>query len=103
MPRVIAAIDEQVTWLRDQGAGDDRIASWLNELFDLTDSLYHAPRRHPVADLETAELGFEVRRAIFGDYLVYYHIDDVRRIVDVLHFRHASREAGGMIFVDADE
>lgn len=102
MPRVIAAIDDQVAWLRAQGAGDDRITGWLTDLFDLTDGLYHAPRRHPVAELESAELGIDIHRVIFGDYLIYYHVDDARRIVEVLHFRHSAREAGG-VMVDDDE
>ncbi|MCB9857515.1 MAG: type II toxin-antitoxin system RelE/ParE family toxin [Phycisphaerales bacterium] len=100
MPRVIAAIDDQVNWLRTQGASDDRIAGWLTDLFDLTDSLYHSPRRHPVAELESAELGIEIHRVVFGDYIIYYHVDELRRVVEVLHFRHAAREAGGLMVDD---
>ena len=32
--------------------------------------------------------GFEVRKLIFGDYLVFYRIDDRNRVVEVLDFRH---------------
>lgn len=45
---------------------------------------------------ESAELGFEIRRAIFGDYLIYYHINEARHCVEVLYFRHAAHETGGL-------
>lgn len=100
MPRVIAAIEDQVQYLREQGASDDRITAWLTELFEITDSLYHSPRRHPVAEDETAEIGIEIRRLTFGDYLIYYHVDDDRLTVDVLHFRHGAHHTNRLTASD---
>ena len=91
-PRVIAALSDQVAWLREQGAPDDRVTGWLRDLFSLTDNLYESPRRHPVAIEESAELGVEIRRVVFGDYLIYYHVDDASRLVSVLHFRRAAHQ-----------
>ena len=94
MPQVIAAIERQVAYLREQGASDERLTAWLTELIDLTDNLYHTPRRHPTAEPESTDLGIEIRRAVFGDYLIYYHVDDEQQSVCVLHFRHAARQTG---------
>jgi plasmid stabilization system protein ParE len=92
MPRVVAALEQQVTWLRNQGAPEDRITGWLESLFAVIDNLYESPRLYPVAADETAEIGVEIRRVIFGDYLIYFHVDDDRGVVSVLHFRSAAHE-----------
>ena len=92
MPHVTAAIDQQAQYLCDQHASPDRVATWLEELYDLVDSLEQWPRRYPVDDVATAALETEVRRVSFGNYIIYFRVDDSQMCVSVLHFRHAAQE-----------
>ena len=92
MPRVLTAIDQQVKYLLEQGVSTDRVTGWIESLFDLTDSLEQWPRRNPVAEDATARVGTEIRKIRFGDYLIFYQVDDANRCVNVMHFRHAAQE-----------
>jgi len=92
MPRVVEAIDQQVEYLIEQHVSSARVTEWLIKLYELTDSLSQWPRRAPMAEAESAEVGFEIRKLVFGDYLIFYRVDESRACVDVLHFRHATQE-----------
>lgn len=91
-PRVKEAIDRQVAYLLEQQAPVDRVAAWVADLYHMADSLAQWPYRHGVAERESAEVGCEIRRMVFGRYLLFYRVDDERRCVDVVHFRHAAQE-----------
>ncbi|HRX84569.1 MAG TPA: type II toxin-antitoxin system RelE/ParE family toxin [Phycisphaerae bacterium] len=92
MPQVIAAINLQVQYFLEQQVAPERISAWLGELYDLADSLEHFPRRHAIHEESTAAMGTEVRSVVFGNYLIFYRVDDAQRRVDVVHFRHAAQE-----------
>jgi hypothetical protein len=48
---------------------------WLNKVWDVVDSLETFPRRHNLAT-EDAYKTYEVRRALVGDYLILFTVDD---------------------------
>ena len=86
-----SAIDAQLTYFAEQGAPESRVANWLTELLALVDSLSQSPYRFAVAEPESAALGTEIRRLTFGDYLAFYRVDQTRREVQLLGFRHGAR------------
>jgi toxin ParE1/3/4 len=65
-------------------------ARWLEQVWDVIDGLQAMPSRHNLAD-EDAFKSYEVRRALLGDYLILFTIDEDNRKVWVIGFRHCSR------------
>lgn len=91
MPRVVAAIESQTEYLISQQDSTERVSAWLRDIYDLADSLEMMPRRHAVDVGMTEAVGAETRRVVFGEYLLYYQIDDTRKHVNVVHFRHGAQ------------
>lgn len=85
------ALDTQVEYFPSQDEPPTRIATWINELLQLMDSLEVSPKRFPMAELESAIAGLALRKVVFGNYLAFYHVDDARREVQLLGFRHSAR------------
>ena|ERR1700722_17114466 len=65
-------------------------ARWLEQIWDAIDGLEEMPRQHNLA-AEDAFKPYEVRRALVGNYLILFTIDDHSRKVWVIGFRHGSR------------
>lgn len=42
--------------------------------------------RNPVVPEQTTEEGFEIRKLVIGNYLVFYRVNDESRLVEVLAF-----------------
>jgi mRNA-degrading endonuclease RelE of RelBE toxin-antitoxin system len=63
---------------------------WLEKVWDVIDGLENMPKRHGLAD-ESAFTSYPVRRALVGDYLVLFTVDEKTRTVRVVGFRHGSR------------
>lgn len=92
IPREIQdAVDEQVVYLLSEGAPTDRLEGWLTGLYERMESLYSFPRRYAVAEAVSTATGYEVRRMNYGDYAVFYRVDDRRMVVEVIAFRHGRR------------
>lgn len=85
------ALDAQVEYFIKRDVPQSRIASWLNDLLYLMDSLDELPERYPVAPTESALSGVELRKVVFGNYLAFYHIDRKNLLVHLLGFRHGAR------------
>jgi plasmid stabilization system protein ParE len=85
-----ADIAAQVEYLQSQGVSADTIEEWFSGLFRLVDSLYEHPRRFSVAEAETAALGLEIRRAGYGQHLIFYRVSEQQKLVEVLSFRHGA-------------
>ncbi|HOB73523.1 MAG TPA: type II toxin-antitoxin system RelE/ParE family toxin [Phycisphaerae bacterium] len=88
---VRADIAAHVRYLQDQQVSSEIIENWFVGLFDLVDSLYLWPLRYPVAEPESRAMGFEVRKAIYGQHLLFYRVDQTQHLVEVLAFRHGAR------------
>jgi hypothetical protein len=65
-------------------------ARWLERVWDAIDGLEDTPARHNLAE-EDAFKPYEVRRALVGDYLILFTIDDAAGKVWVIGFRHGAR------------
>ncbi len=89
----VTAIDDQATYLEEEGCPPGRMARWLSELLDTIAGLEEFPKRNTMAEFESSRLGFEVRRLVFGDHLVFYRVNEDDKVVEVLSFRHAARRS----------
>jgi len=80
------AILEQALFI----AADKRLAAekWLGGIWEAIDDLETMPRRHPLAEALSRDLGVETRRLIFGNYVMHFSVDDASGVVEVLQFRH---------------
>lgn len=84
-------LNAQLDFFEREGAPSERISNWLNELLLLMDGLVKSPLRFPVADVESGIEGIELRRVVFGAYLILYHVDDHQQEVQVYGFRHGAK------------
>lgn len=84
-------LNEQVDYFEQEGAPTARISNWLNELLLLMDGLEESPLRFPVATAETEIEGIELRRVVFGRYLIFYRVEETKKEVQVYGFRHGAR------------
>ena len=86
-------IAAQVDYLRGERVPDDVIEAWFDGLFDRVDALAELPLRYPVDERTTREVGFEVRKLVYGRFVITYHVDEARRTVEMLGMIHGARRA----------
>ena len=84
------AIRAQARYISVECQAPLNASRWLEQIWDVIDGLEQMPQRHNLAP-ESAFKTYEVRRALAGDYLVLFTIDDDARKVWVIGFRHGSR------------
>jgi len=94
-PEVAARIAEQIAHLQRERVDVQTIDAWLTGLLDQIASLNEWPHRSPIAQVESAARGIEIRKMNFGDYVVFYRVDDSSQAVEVLSFRHSARLVDG--------
>jgi plasmid stabilization system protein ParE len=80
-----------VDYLREQQAADDIIERWYDGLFLRFELLEEWPRSYPVDRRKTAELGREIRKLVFGRYVITYHVEDANKRVVLLAMVHGAR------------
>lgn len=86
-------IKAHVDYLVSEKVSDQTISNWYERLLLLLDSLDDIPKRHPIDERATEETGLLTRKLNFGDYLIFYTVDDENRVVQVVDFIHgASRK-----------
>ncbi len=84
-------LEAQLSYFEREFVPIARIAKWLNDLLALMDSLEDLPLRFPVAQTESQIEGIQLRRVVFGDYLIFYRVDEDSAEVQVYGFRHGAR------------
>ncbi|MEM9019910.1 MAG: type II toxin-antitoxin system RelE/ParE family toxin [Planctomycetota bacterium] len=77
-------------YLIGEGAGIETVASWYAKVFERLDSLNELPHRYPVDERQTDLNGCETRKLNYQGYLVYYKVDEDRRSVFLLKFKHGA-------------
>jgi hypothetical protein len=85
-----AAIRVQVRFIALDRKAPLHAARWLDQVYDVIDGLERMPKRHNLAP-ESASKTYEVRRALVGDYLILFTVDDAAAQVWVIGFRHGRR------------
>lgn len=87
-------LDARLAYLAEHGVPASRVSAWLSALLDLVDGLAESPKRHAVAEPESAARGVEIRRVAFGDYLAFYLVDEAHHEVQLLGLRHGAMRRG---------
>jgi plasmid stabilization system protein ParE len=90
-PSFRSTVAAQVDYLREQHAPDDIVEAWFDRLFALLDELTEWPRRYPADERMTKELGFEVRKLVYGRHVITYHVDDANHRVELLAMVHGAK------------
>lgn len=94
LPAALADADEALLWWKEYAP--TLAASWYHGLLAAISSLEEFPARCPVALEESAALGIEVRKLLYGKgkqiYRVFFRITTENR-VRVLRIRHTSRDS----------
>lgn len=84
-------IKAQVDYLLAERVSDDIISNWYDRLLLLLDSLDDLPKRFPVDERMSEETGLLTRKLNFGNYLVFYTVDEENRTVHVVDFMHGAK------------
>lgn len=93
-PSFLADVRNQIAYMVDEAVPLVTIEQWFNGLYQRLDNLDDMPKRYPVDPVQTSMAGRETRKMTFGDYLVFYQIDDVSKRVDLVAFVHGARRKG---------
>jgi plasmid stabilization system protein ParE len=93
---VIEDLDQKLDHLRRERVSPELISDWFERLFDHIDSLAEWPKRFAVSEEQTDLRGREVRKTNFGEYLIFYEVDDLERRVNVIAFRHGARDINSL-------
>ena len=89
-PVVTEKIDEYASHIAEQSGSVEIAERWIDRVYDAVETLSMFPRRFGLAE-EDAHREYEIRRLIIGDYLAAYTIDDAKKTVMVVGFRHGAR------------
>lgn len=76
----------------EEGVSVETVSRWASGLDERFEGLTDHPKRFVVDEPRTQALGYEVRRLVHDEYLVFYRVDDDRSVVEVLDFRHGRRQ-----------
>lgn len=85
-------VRRQVEYLREQHVSEERIDGWFGDLFDQLDSLSTSPKRHPLDPIQSTAIAQPSRKMVYGDYLVFYRVDDDTKQVSIDRFVHGARD-----------
>ena len=92
-PRAFQDLNEITNHIKTLGSAE-QAGKWLDGILEAIGSLRRLAARCPVA-AESADLGFEVRRLVYGrrnrGYKVYFAIHDATETVRIFHVRHWAR------------
>lgn len=90
-PTVRADIAKQIDYFLEQRVSEAVIERWIISLFDTIDQLYELPHRYPIDPGFSLDTGRDTHKLVFGNYLVFFEIDDARSLVRVVGFTHGAR------------
>jgi mRNA-degrading endonuclease RelE of RelBE toxin-antitoxin system len=90
-PSFLADVRNQIAYMVDEAVSPATIGHWFSGLYQRLDNLDDMPKRYPVDPVQTSMAGRETRKMTFGDYLVFYQIDDAGKRVDLVAFMHSAK------------
>lgn len=89
--QALTAISDATHFIAVERQAPRDAEAWLQRLWNAIDKLENMPRRCPVDPIQSEALGSETRKLTFGNYLVFFQIDDDRHRVNVVAFIHAAQ------------
>jgi plasmid stabilization system protein ParE len=70
----------------------DNALAWEERVRAAIQNLCTLPTRNPVDGAATERMGRDIRKIVFErNYLIFYHVDEAKRSIDILNFRHGAR------------
>ena len=72
-------------------------ATVISRLVDAVDTLGRLPHRHQTYGVRGRPADEIVRRMPVPPYLIYYRVDDTKRVVEVITIRHGKRRLPGRL------
>lgn len=87
---VVEQITEYALFIAKERRAPETAQRWLERVYDAIDTLDHAPHRCTLAP-ENVHRPYEIRRLLIGRYLALFTIDETKRAVHVIGFRHGHR------------
>lgn len=87
---VVEQITEYARFIAEQRRAPENAQRWLVRVYDSIDTLDRLPQRCGLAP-ENAHRPYEIRRLLIGQYLALFTIDDQKRVVHIIGFRHGHR------------
>jgi plasmid stabilization system protein ParE len=87
---VVEQITEYARFISEQRHAPENAQQWLERVYDAIETLDQSPHRCALA-LENAHRPYEIRRLLIGRYLALFTIDETKRVVHVIGFRHGHR------------
>lgn len=70
----------------------DRALSWADDVFEVMRGLSDYPHASPEDPKLSRQVGRTIRRRAFGEYLIFYEVDEQAQAVVMHLFVHAKRE-----------
>jgi len=86
----LTRIDAHIDYLLGEGACVQVVMDWYDQLYHHLDSLDEMPKRLPVDPVQTRLTGHETRKLNYGNYLVFYQVDDAHQQVALVDFQHGA-------------
>ena len=84
-------IHAHVDYLLAEKVSNQTISNWYDQLLLLLDSLDDTPKRFPIDERMSEETGSLTRKVNYGNYLVFYMVDDEDRTVQIIEFMHGAK------------
>ncbi|QDU70898.1 type II toxin-antitoxin system RelE/ParE family toxin [Mucisphaera calidilacus] len=81
-----------VDYLLGSSVSIETIEAWYSRLYSRLEGLEVWPRLYPVDERYSEMVGHEVRKINFGDYLMFYCVEESARRVILLAFYHGARQ-----------
>lgn len=89
LPVVENQILDQALYIAEDSI--DHALQWEQSLRERLVSLGELPKAHPISEPESRAFGREIRKSNFGDYLIFYRVDDVQQAVYILALMHGAQ------------
>ena len=89
LPTVENQILDQVLYIAQDSI--DNALRWEQELHQRIMGLCELPLAHPTSPPESRAFDREVRKMNFGNYLIFYRVDEANKAVHILAFMHGAR------------
>ncbi|MFK7789829.1 MAG: type II toxin-antitoxin system RelE/ParE family toxin [Phycisphaeraceae bacterium] len=89
LPAVESQILDQALFIAEDSI--DRAIDWEQALREHILSLGDLPKACPISEPESRAFGRDIRKTNFGDYLLFYRVDDEHQSVYLLTFMHGAQ------------
>jgi mRNA-degrading endonuclease RelE of RelBE toxin-antitoxin system len=87
----LADVRDHLDFLRGRHVGEHVIENWYTKLFDRLEGLDEWPLTFAVSDAYSRRVGRNTHKYNFGDYLVFYQVNDEHQRVELVAFFNGAK------------